>query len=88
MSQSSNDTFPASIHNSVALELLNKLKPCIQFIRDALKAKSEEFEDIIKIGRTHTIDTVPLTLGQEFSGYTQQMTYAFHRIDSCLPRVY
>lgn len=55
---------------------------------DALNAKAVEFNDIIKIGRTHTMDAVPLTLGQEFSGYTQQIKYAIDRIDSILPRVY
>ncbi|XP_049317703.1 fumarate hydratase, mitochondrial [Bactrocera dorsalis] len=88
MSQSSNDTFPAAIHISVAMQLVNTLKPNIEFMREGLKLKSEEFKDIVKIGRTHTMDAVPLTLGQEFSGYTQQMTYALQRIDACLPRVY
>ncbi|XP_054731007.1 fumarate hydratase, mitochondrial-like isoform X2 [Anastrepha obliqua] len=87
-SQSSNDTFPTAIHISVALELNNNLKPAIQFLHDALKAKSDEFKDIIKIGRTHTMDAVPLTLGQEFSAYAQQMAYALDRIDAVLPRVY
>ncbi|TMW49172.1 hypothetical protein DOY81_005762 [Sarcophaga bullata] len=87
-SQSSNDTFPTAIHISVALELNNNLKPAIKILHDALKAKSNEFKDIIKIGRTHTMDAVPLTLGQEFSGYAQQMAYALDRIDACLPRVY
>lgn len=70
------------------MELNNNLKPGIKILRDALKAKSDEFKNIVKIGRTHTMDAVPLTLGQEFSGYTQQMSYALDRIDSCLPRVY
>lgn len=87
-SQSSNDTFPTAIHISVALELNNNLKPAIKTLHDALRAKSEEFKDIIKIGRTHTMDAVPLTLGQEFSGYAQQLAYAQERIDACLPRVY
>lgn len=87
-SQSSNDTFPTAIHISVALELNNNLKPAIQILHDALDAKSKEFADIIKIGRTHTMDAVPLTLGQEFSGYAQQLKYALERIDACLPRVY
>uniref|UniRef100_A0A1A9Z4W1 fumarate hydratase n=1 Tax=Glossina pallidipes TaxID=7398 RepID=A0A1A9Z4W1_GLOPL len=69
-------------------ELNNNLKPAIKILHDALKAKSQEFKSIIKIGRTHTMDAVPLTLGQEFSGYTQQMAYALDRIDACLPRVY
>ncbi|XP_004525061.1 fumarate hydratase, mitochondrial isoform X3 [Ceratitis capitata] len=87
-SQSSNDTFPTAIHISVALELNNNLKPAIKILHDALKAKSNEFKDIIKIGRTHTMDAVPLTLGQEFSAYAQQMAYALDRIDAVLPRVY
>lgn len=57
-------------------------------LQNALQAKSDEFKDIIKIGRTHTMDAVPLTLGQEFSGYVQQIKYAIERIDSVLPRVY
>ncbi|EDS31003.1 aspartate ammonia lyase [Culex quinquefasciatus] len=87
-SQSSNDTFPTAIHISVARELTGNLKPAIQTLHDALKAKSDEFKDIIKIGRTHTQDAVPLTLGQEFSGYVQQMEFALQRIEACLPRVY
>ncbi|XP_034118986.1 fumarate hydratase, mitochondrial isoform X1 [Drosophila sulfurigaster albostrigata] len=87
-SQSSNDTFPTAIHISVALELNNNLKPAIKILHDALAAKSNEFKDIIKIGRTHTMDAVPLTLGQEFGGYAQQLAYALERIDACLPRVY
>ncbi|XP_037935847.1 fumarate hydratase, mitochondrial-like isoform X2 [Teleopsis dalmanni] len=85
-SQSSNDTFPTAIHVSVAVELCKNLKPALQCLHDALKAKSEEFKDIIKIGRTHTMDAVPLTLGQEFSGYTQQMSYAIDRVNSVMPR--
>uniref|UniRef100_A0A1A9VSC6 fumarate hydratase n=1 Tax=Glossina austeni TaxID=7395 RepID=A0A1A9VSC6_GLOAU len=69
-------------------ELNNNLKPAIKILHDALKAKSQEFKSIIKIGRTHTMDAVPLTLGQEFGGYTQQMAYALDRIEACLPRVY
>lgn len=87
-SQSSNDTFPTATHISVAIELCNNLKPALKVLHDALKAKSEEFNDIIKIGRTHTMDAVPLTLGQEFGGYTQQIKYAIDRVDSVLPRVY
>uniref|UniRef100_A0A2M4BLF7 fumarate hydratase n=1 Tax=Anopheles marajoara TaxID=58244 RepID=A0A2M4BLF7_9DIPT len=87
-SQSSNDTFPTAIHVSVARELTGNLRPAIQTLHDALKAKSNEFKDIIKIGRTHTQDAVPLTLGQEFSGYVQQMAFALDRIEAVLPRVY
>lgn len=87
-SQSSNDTFPTATHISVALELNNNLKPALKILHDALHEKAVEFNSIIKIGRTHTMDAVPLTLGQEFSGYTQQIKYAIDRIESVLPRVY
>lgn len=87
-SQSSNDTFPTAIHISVAKELVENLKPGLTTLRNALHAKSVAFKDIIKIGRTHTMDAVPLTLGQEFSGYVQQLDFALQRIDSVLPRVY
>lgn len=87
-SQSSNDTFPTATHISVAIELVQNLKPALKILHDALQAKSNEFSSIIKIGRTHTMDAVPLTLGQEFSGYVQQMKYAIDRVDSVLPRVY
>lgn len=87
-SQSSNDTFPTASHIAVAVELNNNLKPALKILHDALDAKAKEFKDIIKIGRTHTMDAVPLTLGQEFSGYAQQMKYAIDRVDSVLPHVY
>lgn len=87
-SQSSNDTFPTALHISVALQLVKDLKPAITELRDALKAKSMDWKNIIKIGRTHTQDAVPLTLGQEFSGYTQQLTNGLERIDAVLPHVY
>ncbi|XP_055855200.1 fumarate hydratase, mitochondrial-like isoform X1 [Episyrphus balteatus] len=86
-SQSSNDTFPTAIHISIALQLCNNLKPALQILHDGLQAKSNEFKDIIKIGRTHTMDAVPLTLGQEFSGYAQQMKNAIERIDSVMPHI-
>lgn len=87
-SQSSNDTFPTAIHISVATELNHNLIPALTILHDALCAKSHEFANIIKIGRTHTMDATPLTLGQEFSGYVQQIKYAIERINSVLPRVY
>ncbi|XP_060654880.1 LOW QUALITY PROTEIN: probable fumarate hydratase, mitochondrial [Drosophila nasuta] len=87
-SQSSNDTFPTAIHIAVAIELNMSLKPAVTKLRDALMAKSNEWKDIIKIGRTHTQDAVPLTLGQEFSGYTQQLTNGLQRIEAVLPHVY
>uniref|UniRef100_A0A915DIP3 fumarate hydratase n=1 Tax=Ditylenchus dipsaci TaxID=166011 RepID=A0A915DIP3_9BILA len=74
MSQSSNDTFPTAMHVSVAMELNSRLLPALKSLRDALDGKAKEFAKIIKIGRTHTQDAVPLTLGQEFSAYVTQMT--------------
>jgi len=87
-SQSSNDTYPTAMHIAVATELHQTLIPSLTKLRDALKAKSDEFSDIIKIGRTHTQDATPLTLGQEFGGYVQQLTFGLDRIDACLPRIY
>ncbi|XP_053567112.1 fumarate hydratase, mitochondrial isoform X2 [Bombina bombina] len=87
-SQSSNDTFPTAMHIAAAREVHNILLPGLQQLHDALEAKSNEFEGIIKIGRTHTQDAVPLTLGQEFSGYVQQIKYSISRIESALPRIY
>jgi len=87
-SQSSNDTYPTAMHIAVAVELHQTLIPAITNLRDAIKAKADEFKDIIKIGRTHTQDATPLTLGQEFGGYVQQLNFALDRIDATLPRVY
>ncbi|MFH2056832.1 MAG: class II fumarate hydratase, partial [bacterium] len=85
--QSSNDTFPTAMHIAAAEEIYRRLIPMVTLLRDALQKKSEEFADIIKIGRTHLMDAVPLTLGQEFSGYTQQLTNGLARINNCLPRL-
>ncbi|KAK9396680.1 fumarate hydratase mitochondrial [Crotalus adamanteus] len=87
-SQSSNDTFPTAMHIAAALEVHEVLLPGLQKLQDALDAKSKEFSVIIKIGRTHTQDAVPLTLGQEFSAYVQQVKYSITRIKSVMPRVY
>ena len=85
MSQSSNDTFPTAMHIACAEEVSNRLIPALTHLRDALAAKSEEFKDIIKIGRTHTQDATPITLGQEFSGYTQQIKNGIKRLELTLP---
>ncbi len=87
-SQSSNDTFPTAMHIAAAQTIYKRLIPGVTKLRNALMGKSEEFKDIIKIGRTHLMDAVPLTLGQEFSGYAHQMTMALARIDCILPRLY
>lgn len=85
MSQSSNDTFPTAMHIACAEEVVYRLVPALTHLRDALAAKSEAWSDIIKIGRTHTQDATPLTLGQEFGGYTQQLTNGIKRIEDTLP---
>jgi fumarate hydratase, class II len=86
--QSSNDTFPTAMHIAAVEEIHRRLIPMVTQLRDTLKKKSEEFKDIIKIGRTHLMDATPLTLGQEFSGYAQQLTLALDRINDCLKRLY
>src|SRR5881296_422694 len=85
MSQSSNDTFPTAMHVAAALELTRRLVPSVRALRDALAAKAREFDDVVKIGRTHLQDAVPLTLGQEFSGYVAQLDGGLARIDAILP---
>lgn len=87
-SQSSNDTFPTAMHIAVALEVNNRLVPSLQTLRQSLAKKAKEFEKIIKIGRTHTQDAVPLTLGQEFSGYVTQIDNGLARIQATLPHLY
>ncbi len=86
--QSSNDTFPTAMHIAAAETFNHRLVPGISKLRNELKNKSEEWDNIIKIGRTHLMDAVPLTLGQEFSGYAHQMTMALERVDSVLPHIY
>lgn len=84
-SQSSNDTFPAAMHIAAAIEFEDRLIPSLNHLKDALEKKSKEFSDIIKIGRTHTQDATPLTLGQEFSGYTAQMGGVIAGIQRAMP---
>ena len=86
--QSSNDTFPTAMHIAAVEEIHRRLIPMVTKLRDALHAKSEEFNDIIKTGRTHLMDATPLTLGQEFSGYAQQLTNGLERIEAAMPRMY
>lgn len=86
--QSSNDSFPTAMHISIAKMLTETTLPGLQSLHKALKTKSEEFKDIVKIGRTHCQDATPLTMGQEFSGYAQQVEYAIHRVEAALPSVY
>ncbi len=86
--QSTNDVFPTAMHIAVVEEIQSRLIPSIAKLRDALRKKSKEFKDVIKIGRTHLMDATPLTLGQEFSGYVQQLTNGLERMEACLPRLY
>src|SRR2546426_6391433 len=88
MSQSSNDTFPTAMHIAAAEQLNHQLIPHVTRLRDALEAKSREFASIVKIGRTHLMDAVPLTLGQEFSGYVSQLDHDLQRLRSVLPDLY
>ena len=88
MSQSSNDTFPTAMHIAASEVIHQRLIPTVKTLRDALSIKSNEFEDIIKIGRTHLMDAVPLTLGQEFSGYVAQLDRSLQRIQATLPELY
>jgi len=87
MSQSSNDTYPTAMHIAAAEQIVHDLIPALTHLRDALAAKQREFQDIIKIGRTHTQDATPLTLGQEFSGYVTQVTNGIERIKLTLPQL-
>ena len=88
MGQSSNDTFPTAMHVGIGMVARDTLLPGLRKLHAALAAKSEEFKDIIKIGRTHTQDATPLTLGQEFGGYAHQMAKAIERVEMCLPDIY
>ncbi|HAJ59924.1 MAG TPA: class II fumarate hydratase [Cyanobacteria bacterium UBA8543] len=88
MSQSSNDTFPTAMHIAAVEEINHRLIPMVTKLRDALAAKTQEFENIIKIGRTHLMDAVPLTLGQEFSAYVSQLDKDLTRIQESLPELY
>lgn len=88
MSQSSNDTFPTAMNIATAEMLVNQLIPAVTALRNALQQKQQEFADIIKIGRTHLQDAVPLTLGQEFSGYVSQLNMSLNAVNEVLPYVY
>jgi fumarate hydratase, class II len=87
-SQSSNDAFPTAMHIAAALEVHRRLLPAMEQLHQALEAKSRAWDDIIKIGRTHTQDATPITLGQEFSGYAMQVALGIERVRAVLPRLY
>ena len=88
MSQSSNDVFPAAMSISTAEEVVHHLVPALRHLHEALEAKVREFDGVVKIGRTHLMDAVPLTLAQEFSGYAKQVENGIARLQSTLPRLY
>ena len=88
MGQSSNDTFPTAMHIAAAMTVRDVLMPGLTKLAEGLEAKSEEFKDIIKIGRTHTQDATPLTLGQEFGGYAHQIRQGVARVEAALPGIY
>ncbi len=85
--QSSNDSFPAAMHIAAVVEIEETLKPALKHLRSTLEAKEKAFADIVKIGRTHMQDAVPLTLGQEFSGYAMQIELGLDRIDDAMKRL-
>ena len=88
LSQSSNDSFPTAMHIAAALEISQRLLPALTHLQKALQAKTKQFHSIVKIGRTHTQDATPLTLGQEFSGYAAQVTSGIARVKSGLKELY
>ena len=87
MGQSSNDVFPSAVHLAALDETTRHLLPALERLEQALHHKAEEFQDIVKAGRTHLMDAVPVTLGQEFSGYAAQVRLGARRIRNALPQV-
>ncbi len=88
MSQSSNDSFPSAMYIATAKSIIERLMPSLNHLKDSLNAKAQEWEDIVKIGRTHMQDATPLTLGQEFSGYVGMLEDNFDRLEDSLETVY
>ena len=86
-SQSSNDVFPSSIHVAATDAVVNDLVPALQHLAAALRAKADEFAEVVKAGRTHLMDATPVTLGQEFGGYAAQVSYGVERLQVSLPRL-
>jgi len=85
LGQSSNDVIPTVLHVSAVLAIEQELIPALHYLHDALDRKAEEFDDVVKIGRTHLMDAVPIRLGQEFSGYARQIELAIERVEVTLP---
>jgi fumarate hydratase class II len=87
MGQSSNDVFPSAVHLAALDELVNDLRPALETLATSLERKAGEFDDVVKSGRTHMMDAVPVTLGQEFAGYAAQVRLGIARVDDALPRL-
>jgi fumarate hydratase class II len=87
MGQSSNDVFPSAVHLAALDQITNELLPALQRLADSLQAKAAEFDDVVKSGRTHLMDAVPVTLGQEFGGYAAQVRQGYDRVGSTLERL-
>jgi fumarate hydratase, class II len=87
MGQSSNDVFPSAVHLAALGEIMSELLPALERLAEALEAKAQEFDDIVKSGRTHWMDAVPVTLGQEFGGYAAQVRQSLARVQDTLPRL-
>jgi fumarate hydratase class II len=88
MSQSTNDVFPTAMHIAAAVEVRDRLIPCVKGLRDGFDEKAKDWAGIVKIGRTHMMDAVPMTLGQEFSGYAAQLDDDLARVEAALPGIY
>ena len=87
MGQSSNDVFPSAVHLAALGEIVNDLLPALETLAASLEAKAREFDDVVKSGRTHWMDAVPVTLGQEFAGYAAQVRQGIARVRDTLPRL-
>jgi fumarate hydratase, class II len=87
MGQSSNDVFPSAVHLAALGEITSDLRPALELLAGALERKAREFEDVVKSGRTHWMDAVPVTLGQEFAGYAAQVRQGIARVDDAMPRL-
>src|SRR6187397_3267129 len=86
MGQSSNDVFPSAVHLAALDRAVNELLPELEQLAHALEAKAQEFDDVVKSGRTHLMDAVPVTLGQEFAGYAAQVRQGIERVKDAAPR--